>query len=139
MSIIETVSDVDNTFLSRRELTCNFAGLGGKLQKLDAVDMVTKEFKLDGKVVIPMILQSHVGKPGITGTFYVYEDEGLAKKHINPTIFKRLEKAKAKLAEAQAAEQPAEEAPAEGDAPAEAEVKAEGDAPAEEAKEEKSE
>ena len=109
MSLIETVSDVDNTFLSRRELTCNFAGLGGKIKKLEAVDMVTKEFKLDGKVVIPMILKSQVGKSGVTGTFYVYDDENLAKKHINPTIFSRLEKSKSKLAEAQAKEETTEE------------------------------
>lgn len=127
MSIIETITDVDNTFLSRRELTCNFAGLAGKLKKLEAVDMITKEFKLDGKVVIPMRLKTHVGKPIVTGTFFVYEDETLAKKHVNPTIFSRLEKSKAKDAEAEA---PAEEAPAE-----EAEVKAE-EKPAEEAKEE---
>ena len=119
MSIIETITDVDNTFLSRRELTCNFAGLGGKLQKLEAVDMITKEFKLDGKVVIPMRLQCHVGKPEVTGTFYVYEDEALAKKHVNPTIFSRLEKSKAKLAET---EKPAEE---DGDT----EVKAEDGTP----------
>ena len=49
MSLIEAVSDVDNTFLSRREITCNFVGLGGKLKKLEAVEMVSKEFKLDGK------------------------------------------------------------------------------------------
>ena len=139
MSIVETITDVDNAFLSRRELTCNFAGLGGKLKSLEAVDMITKEFKLDGKVVIPMRLKTQVGKSSITGTFYVYEDEGLAKKHINPTIFSRLEKTKAKAAEAEAAakeaEAPAEEAPAEAtegkteDAPAE-------EAPAEETKEE---
>lgn len=139
MSIVETITDVDNAFLSRRELTCNFAGLGGKLKSLEAVDMITKEFKLDGKVVIPMRLKTQVGKSSITGTFYVYEDEGLAKKHINPTIFSRLEKSKAKVAEAEAAakeaEAPAEEAPAEAtegkteDAPAE-------EAPAEETKEE---
>ena len=105
MSIIETITDVDNPFLSRRELTCNFAGLGGKLKKLEAIDMITKEFKLDGKVVIPMRLKTHVGKPLVTGTFYVYEDEGLAKKHVNPTIFSRLEKVKAKLAEANATKQ----------------------------------
>ena len=138
MSIIETVTDVNNTFLSRRELTCNFAGLGGKLKSLQAVDMITKEFKLDGKVVIPMRLKTQVGKSLITGTFYVYDDEGLAKKHVNPTIFSRLEKTKAKIAEADAAAKEAEAA----DAPAEetkeeapAEVKA--DAPAKE--EEKSE
>ena len=121
MSIIETLTDVNNSFLSRRELTCNFAGLGGKLKSLEAVDMITKELKLDGKFVIPMRLKTHVGKSLITGTFYVYEDEGLAKKHVNPTIFSRLEKAKAKIAEADAAakEASAEATPTE-DAPAEA-------------------
>ena len=138
MSIIETIADVDNGFLSRRELTCNFAGLAGKLKSLEAVDMVTKEFKLDGKVVIPMRLRTHVGKSLITGTFYVYDDEGLAKKHINPTIFSRLDKTKAKIAEAdaaakeaEAADAPAEEAPAE-----EASTEAKADAPAEETKKE---
>ena len=115
MSIIETITDVSNAFLSRRELTCNFAGLGGKLKTLEAVDMITKEFKLDGKVVIPMRLKTQVGKSLITGTFYVYEDEALAKKHINPTIFSRIEKTKAKIAEAETAAKEAEavEAPAE--------------------------
>lgn len=108
MSIIETITDVDNTFLSRRELTCNFAGLSGKLKKLEAVDMISKEFKLDGKVVIPIRLKTQVGKPTITGTFFVYEDEELAKKHINPTIFNRLEKTKAKIAEAEKEAAPAE-------------------------------
>lgn len=94
MSIIETVNDVSNKFLSRRELTCNFVGLGGKLGKLEAIDMITKEFKLDGKIVIPIKLKNHVGKPMVTGTFYVYEDEKLAKEHVNPVIFSRIEKAK---------------------------------------------
>ena len=138
MSMIETVTDVNNSFLSRRELTCNFAGLGGKLKKMEAVDMVTKEFKLDGKVVIPMRLKTHVGKPLVTGIFYVYEDEVLAKKHINPTIISRLDKAKAKIAEATAEEAKKEETSAE-ETPKDTEVKAE-EKPAEEApKEEKSE
>ena len=103
MSIIETITDVNNSFLSRRELTCNFAGLGGKLKSLEAVDMITKELKLDGKFVIPMRLKTHVGKSLVTGTFYVYDDEGLAKKHVNPTIFSRIEKTKVKNEEAEAA------------------------------------
>ena len=98
MSLIQTVSDVNNAFLSRRELTCDFAGLGGKLKTMEAIDMITKEFKLDGKVVISMRLKTHVGMSKVTGTFYVYDDEGLAKKHVNPTIFARLEKTKAKIA-----------------------------------------
>jgi len=95
MSLIETVSDVTNSFLSRRELICNFAGLGGKLKKLEAVDMITKEFKLDGKLVLPIKMKNHVGKTLITGTFYVYDDEKLAKSQVDPTVFARLEKAKA--------------------------------------------
>jgi ribosomal protein S24E len=95
MSMIETVNDVNNSFLSRREITCTFAGIGGKLKKLDAVDMVKKQFKLDGKIVIPINMKNHNGRPSITGTFYVYDDEKLAKRQVNPIIFKRLEKAKA--------------------------------------------
>jgi len=126
MSVIEAVSDVNNTFLSRRELTCNFAGLGGKLKKLDAVGMIAKEFKLDGKIVIPINMTSHVGKPLMTGTFYVYDDERLARKQVNPTIFARLDRAKKKAEEAQAAEQEAATAEeAEGEASKEAEAAAE--------------
>ena len=115
MSIIETITDVNNSFLSRRELTCNFAGLGGKLKTHEAVDMITKEFKLDGKVVISMRLKTSVGRSNVTGTFFIYDDEALAKKHINPTIFSRLERANKKLAEAEttAQEASAEEKPAE--------------------------
>jgi len=120
--MIKTISDVNNTFLSRRELTCNFAGLGGKIQKIEAVNMITKEFKLDNKVVIPMRLQCHVGKPEVTGIFFVYDDEDLAKKHINPTIFSRLEKARAKIAETQAVEQSSSE-----DATTGTEVKKDGE------------
>ena len=94
MSMIKTLSDEKNSFLSRREIICDFKGLGGKLKKLEAVEMVTKEFKLDGKIVIPMKLQNHTGQPKITGIFYVYDDEKLAREHVDPTIFARLDKAK---------------------------------------------
>ena len=109
MSLIETVSDVNNTFLSRRELTCNFVGLGGKLKKLEAIEMISKEFKLDGKIVIPIRLDNHVGKPMITGTFYVYDDEELAKKHVSPAIFSRLEKIKKSTEENKAEDKKTEE------------------------------
>ena len=88
------LSDENNSFLSRREIICDFNGLGGKLKKLEAIEMITKEFKLDGKIVIPIKLQNHTGQPKITGTFYVYDDEKLAKEHVNPVIFTRLDKAK---------------------------------------------
>lgn len=139
MSIIEAVSDVNNAFLSRRELTCNFAGLGGKLNKLEAIDMITKEFKLDGKVVIPMRLKNHVGKSLITGTFFVYEDENLAKSHVNPTIFKRLEKAKKVKEESEAQPETAEATEEPKESTEEPKETATEEKPVEEKKEEKSE
>ncbi len=102
MSAIETVSDVENAFLSRREITCVFAGLGGRLGKLEAAGMVSERFGLGGKTVIPMGLKNHVGRPAVTGTFYVYGDEAKAKAHIRPAVFERLEKAR-KAAEEKAA------------------------------------
>ena len=125
MSMIETLSDEKNSFLSRREITCDFKGLGGKLKKLEAIDMITKEFKLDGKIVIPIKLQNYTGQPKITGTFYIYDDEKLAREHVNPVIFERLDKAR------KAGEEKKDEGdikPAEADAPAE-----KADAPAEKA------
>ena len=122
--MIETLSDEKNSFLSRREITCDFRGLGGKLKKLEAIEMITKEFKLDGKIVIPMKLENYTGQPKITGTFYIYDDEKLAREHVNPIIFERLEKAKkagedkkdekdAKPAEADASAEKADAKPAE--------------------------
>jgi len=120
MSMIETLSDEKNSFLSRREIICDFKGLGGKLKKLEAVEMLTKEFKLDGKIVIPMKLQNRTGQPKITGTFYVYDDEKLARKHVSPIIFDRLDKAKSpkeeKKDEKAADAEPADAEPAKADA-----------------------
>ena len=126
--MIETVNDVDNSFLSRREITCNFRGLAGKLKKSEAVEMITKELKLNGKTVIAINLKNDTGRPNILGTFYIYDDENLAKKQVSPVIFERLEKQKAKNEEVKT-DAPAEEVKT--DAPAE-EVKT--DAPAEEVK-----
>jgi ribosomal protein S24E len=106
---MQVVSDVNNTFLSRREIVCEFPGLAGKLKKLDAADMISKQLKLDGKIIIPISMKSHSGRPTVRGTFYVYDNEELAKKQVNPTIFKRLDKIKAAIAAAA----PKEEAPAE--------------------------
>jgi len=130
MSMIETLSDEKNSFLSRREIICDFKGLGGKLKKLEAIEMITKEFKLDGKIVIPMRLQNHTGQPKITGIFYVYDDEKLAREHVNPIIFDRLDKAKSPKEEKKD-EKAADAEPAKADAePAKADAEpAKADAP----------
>ena len=127
MSMIETVSDVENSFLSRREITCNFQGLGGKLKKNEAIDMITKEFNLANKTVIAINMKNQTGRPNVTGMFYVYDSEEVAKKQVNPTIFERLERQAKKDAEVAPAEDVAAEAPAEAvaaEAPADVEKKA---------------
>jgi len=130
MSMIETLSDENNSFLSRREIICDFKALGGKLKKLEAVEMITKEFKLDGKIVIPIKLQYHTGQPKITGIFYVYDDEKLAREHVSSIIFDRLDKAKSPKEEKKD-EKAADAKPAKADAePAKADAEpAKADAP----------
>ena len=92
--MIEVTRDVKNPLLSRREITCNFKGLAGRLKKLEAVDMISKKFNLEGKIVIPILLKNETGRPVVSGSFYVYEDEKLAKEHLKAAIFSRIEKAK---------------------------------------------
>ena len=118
MSMIEILSDENNSFLSRREIICDFKALGGKLKKLEAVEMITKELKLVGKIVIPIKLQNHTGQPKITGIFYVYDDEKLAREHVNPAIFARLDKAKS-AGEEKKVEKAADAEPAKTETPKE--------------------
>ena len=116
MSMIDTTRDVQNKLLSRREITCTFKGLGGKLKKLEAIDIISKQFKLDGKVIVPITLKNETGRPMVSGTFYVYDDEKLARQHVKPAIFKRLEKAKGS---GEKAEGESKEASTEKEAPVE--------------------
>lgn len=120
MSGVEVLADVDNAFLMRRELTCRFAGAGEALKKLDAARMVSEKLGLDGKTVVPVSMGTQVGMPSRTGTFYVYDDEKLAYKQVDPSVMARLDRARKAEAEKQAgsgAEAQAE-APAESAEPA---------------------
>jgi len=100
-----------------------FKGHAGKLTRNDAANLLVQQLKLDKKFVIPVTLKCETGRTDVKGTFYVYDDEGLAKKHLPKYVFLRLlskeerkkareaEKAKAKKPEggAQKAEAPKEE------------------------------
>ena len=122
MSGVEVLADVDNSFLMRRELTCRFAGAGDALRKLDAARMVSEKLGLDGKTVVPVSMGTQVGMPSRTGTFYVYDDEKLAYKQVDPSVMARLDKARKAEAEKQAESaewQVAAEEKAEAEAPAE--------------------
>ena len=109
MSMIEVTRDVNTPLLSRREITCNFKGLAGRLKRLEAAEMISKQFNLEGKTVIPINLKNDTGRPLLSGTFYVYDDENLAREHLKAAVFKRLEKAKPEPSKAEGENPPAEE------------------------------
>ena len=92
--MIDVTQDVTNSLLSRREITCNFKGLSGRLKKMEAADMISKKFNLEGKIVIPILLKNETGRPVVSGSFYIYEDEKLARKHLKAAVFARIEKAR---------------------------------------------
>ena len=108
--MIEVTRDVNNPLLSRREITCNFKGLSGRLKKLEAADMISKKFNLEGKIVIPILLKNETGRPVVSGSFYIYEDEKLAKEHLKAAVFARIEKAKGTVAKTEGAESSTEQA-----------------------------
>jgi len=105
--------------------------------------MITKQFNLEGKIVVPVILKNQTGIPTVSGTFYVYDDENLAKQHLKAAIFKRLEKAKAGPAKAEETKEvPAEKKeskPKEEGKPADKEAKQKEDGKAKQAPAEKTE
>ncbi|MGI0094049.1 MAG: hypothetical protein ACREA8_08100, partial [Nitrosotalea sp.] len=74
--------------------------------------MISKKFNLEGKIVIPILLKNETGRPVVSGSFYVYEDEKLAKEHLKTAVFARIEKIKAAAAAKVEAEAPAEQAEA---------------------------
>ena len=63
-----------------------------------------------------MKLQNRTGQPKITGTFYVYDDEKLAREHVSHVIFDRLDKAKSPKEEKKD-EKAADAEPAKADVP----------------------
>jgi len=114
---IVTLEDKTNELLKRREVKCLFKGFAGKLTRKEAVQMLTKELKLDKKFVLPINLMCKTGMNDINCTVYVYDDEYLAKKHLPKYIFMRMltkeERKKEKEVEKAKGRKPSEGAPAE--------------------------
>ena len=81
--------DENNVLLNRREVACIFKGMGGKLSRKDAVDMLKEELNID-KMIIPIRLSCESGKRDVKALFYIYDDETTAKKYLPEYLFKRL-------------------------------------------------
>ncbi len=141
MSEIVTLDDRTNALLKRREVRCLFKGHAGKLTRIDAVNLLSQQLKLDKKFVIPVTLKCETGRTDVKGTFYVYDDEGLAKKHLPKYVFLRLlsKEERKKVREAEKAKAKKPEGGAAPKAEASKEEKAETKGEKKEVKEEKKE
>lgn len=82
--------DENNMLLNRREVSCIFKDMGGKLTRRDAAEMVKEKLNID-KLVIPIRLSCEHGKRDVKGLFYIYDDETVAKKYLSEYVFKRME------------------------------------------------
>ena len=74
MSMLEILDDKTNSFLDRREITCKFNAVGGKLKQEEALNMITKECKLNVKTVLAMNMKNQRGRSNIISTFYINDD-----------------------------------------------------------------
>ncbi|GIU71377.1 MAG: hypothetical protein KatS3mg003_0856 [Candidatus Nitrosocaldaceae archaeon] len=84
------IRDEENLLLDRREVTCIFKDVGGKLSRADAINMLKEKLNID-KFIIPIKLYCESGKRDVKGLFYIYNDKDTARKYLPEYIFKRIE------------------------------------------------
>jgi ribosomal protein S24E len=76
------VRDHNNSLLNRREIQVIMKYAAGKLKRIDAADLIAKRYNVDKNTVIPMSLLCQTGKQDFHGKFYIYDNEGQAKRDL---------------------------------------------------------
>ena len=79
---VETLEDRRNSLLNRREVKALFRGAAGKIRRTEAVEKIASQHNVDKKHVIPVNLVCRTGMTDVHATFYVYDDEKEAAKHL---------------------------------------------------------
>jgi len=79
---VETLEDRRNSLLNRREVKALFRGAAGKIRRTEAVEKIASQLNVDKKHVIPVNLVCRTGMTDVHATFYVYDDEKEAAKHL---------------------------------------------------------
>ena len=79
---VETLEDRRNSLLNRREVKALFRGAAGKIKRTEAVEKIASQLNVDKKHVIPVNLVCRTGMTDVHATFYVYDDEKEAAKHL---------------------------------------------------------
>jgi small subunit ribosomal protein S24e len=82
MSEFITLEDRNNSLLNRREVKVTFKNAAGRVKRIDASEMLAKQFNIDKKAVIPVRMSGETGKTDLHGTFYIYHNEEEAKKQL---------------------------------------------------------
>lgn len=68
-----TLEDRNNRLLSRREIKLTLKDASGRLSRMNAADLVAKEFDVDRNAVVPIKMVSEKGSTDVHSTFYIYE------------------------------------------------------------------
>ena len=76
------VKDQKNSLLNRREIQVVMKYAAGKLKRVEATDLIAKRYNVDSNTVIPISLVCQTGKQDFHGKFYIYDNEGQAKKDL---------------------------------------------------------
>jgi small subunit ribosomal protein S24e len=71
-----TLEDRNNRLLNRREIKLILKDASGRLSRMNAADLIAKEFNADRKAVVPIKMGSEKGSTDIHSTFYIYESVG---------------------------------------------------------------
>lgn len=79
---VVTLEDRKNSLLNRREVKALFRGAAGKIKRTEAVEKIASQLSVDKKHIIPINLFCETGMTDVHATFYVYDDDKDAAKHL---------------------------------------------------------
>ncbi|MCX8191425.1 MAG: hypothetical protein N3F06_01295 [Nitrososphaerales archaeon] len=87
---IEILSVEENRLLRRKEYVCRFPSAAGLIKRNEAVEALASALKIEKEKVYLIKLSTTSGSRDVIGTFYVYDDEKDAKKHLPRYLFMRM-------------------------------------------------
>ena len=96
---LEILSDIENKFLLRREVTSIFPSASGHLTREQALVIMGKNLKLVNEKIYLISLLGSSGRSDLKGLFYIYRDENEAKSQLAKYIFERNSPKKKEVAE----------------------------------------
>lgn len=72
----------NNALLNRREIKSLLKNSAGKINRVEAADIIAKQLNVDRNLTIPINMKCETGKSDIYATMYIYNNEEDVKKHL---------------------------------------------------------